>query len=662
MTSSQTNLISIGGMVPSSEPLGLLTDCHRRIEAALGVLAAAAHWPDTLEAAQRRALDAALRFFREMAPKHTADEEQSLFPRMRRLGIDPPELRALEADHLQADAWHREVGQLGEIRLTSVWTTPQRERYAGVITALGALYQRHIEVEDHVVFPAAKRLLPVEQQEQVRREMVGRRAIRWAALALGTLLLPWPAEAQAAGMKPVHLGPVTVQGSIRTRLENWDWFSNGQGEEAYAFSGTVARISFSQSRKPLDWQLEFAAPVLLGLPDQATPAAPVGPLGLGGNYFSANHNHRHAAMVFLKQGNLRFKSLFGDERQSIKVGRFEFNDGTEVAPKDATLAALKRDRITQRLIGTFVWTHVQRSFDGFHYVANGKVSLHVLGALPTRGVFQVDGWGPLRTGFVYISANRAQANSDWRLFGIYYHDWRNVLKTDNRPVLERRADLTSDIRIGTYGGHFLHKVPLQKAGAFDLLLWGAAQRGTWGRLSHRAAAGAAEIGWQPAGAVRFKPWLRGGYYYGSGDGNAADGRHGTFFQNLPTPRPYARFPFFNMMNNQDVHGALILRPSPKVTVKTEVHALRLASAADQWLLGGGAFQPWSFGYIGRPSGVATGRPGLANLYDVSGDWNASAHVTLSAYYGHAQGLRVVESTYPKGKHGNFGYLEFTYRF
>jgi hypothetical protein len=159
-----------------------------------------------------------------------------------------------------------------------------------------------------------------------------------------------------------------------------------------------------------------------------------------------------------------------------------------------------------------------------------------------------------------------------------------------------------------------------------------------------------------------KPWLRGGYYYGSGDGNTADSRHGTFFQILPTPRPYARFPFFNMMNNQDVHGALILRPSPKVTLKTEVHALRLASGADQWLLGSGAFQPWSFGYIGRPSGVTSGQPGLANLYDVSADWNANAHTTLSAYFGHAQGLRVVESIYTKSKHGNFGYLEFTYRF
>jgi len=261
---------------------------------------------------------------------------------------------------------------------------------------MNTLYRQHIDIEDNVIFPAGKRLIPPDQQEQVRGEMVGRRAIQLAALTLVALLLPGEAAAQAPAMKPVKLGSVTVQGSIRTRLENWDWFSSGQGDEAYAFSGTFARLSFSQVRKPLDWQLEFGAPILLALPDQATPAGPVGPLGLGGNYYSANHNRRNAAMVFVKQVNLRFKNLFGDERQSVKVGRYEFNDGTEVTPKDATLAALKRDRIAQRLIGTFVWTHAQRSFDGFHYVANRKVSVHVLGALPTRGVFQVDGWGPLR--------------------------------------------------------------------------------------------------------------------------------------------------------------------------------------------------------------------------------------------------------------------------
>jgi hypothetical protein len=60
--------------------------------------------------------------------------------------------------------------------------------------------------------------------------------------------------------------------------------------------------------------------------------------------------------------------------------------------------------------------------------------------------------------------------------------------------------------------------------------------------------------------------------------------------------------------------------------------------------------------------VASGRPGLANLYDLSVDWNASAHHALAVYFGHAQGLRVVEAIYPRSSRGNFAYLEWTFKF
>ena len=35
----------------------------------------------------RVALESALRYFREAAPKHTADEEESLFPRLRQMHL-----------------------------------------------------------------------------------------------------------------------------------------------------------------------------------------------------------------------------------------------------------------------------------------------------------------------------------------------------------------------------------------------------------------------------------------------------------------------------------------------------------------------------------------------------------------------------------------------
>ena len=86
---------------------------------------------------------------------------------------------------------------------------------------------------------------------------------------------------------------------------------------------------------------------------------------------------------------------------------------------------------------------------------------------------------------------------------------------------------------------------------------------------------------------------------------------------LTTPRQYARFPFYNMMNNEDFYGAVNVRPVSKLLVRSEGHALRLASGSDLWYSGGGAFQPQTFGYQGRP---ANGSRSLANVWDISGDY------------------------------------------
>jgi len=307
----------------------------------------------------------------------------------------------------------------------------------------------------------------------------------------------------------------------------------------------------------------------------------------------------------------------------------EFNDGLEVAPKNATLATLGRDRISQRVLGSFGFSDVLRSLDGAQYVlSTPTLNLTAIAARPTEGVFQVNGWAELNIN-VFYGALTGQVGTDrhpgaWRLFGLGDHDYRQgVAKTDNRPAAVRNADSES-IVIGTYGGNYLH-VAATPAGPFDLLVWGAVQTGAWGTLTHRAGAIAAEVGWQPAGLPALRPWICGGYDYSSGDPDPADDRHGTFFPVLPTARLYARMPFFNLMNSVDLFGELILRPSNRLTLRADVHALRLADKNDLWYSGGGAFQPGTFGFSGRPS---NGQTGLATLYDVSGDVALNPHVAF----------------------------------
>ncbi len=231
------------------------------------------------------------------------------------------------------------------------------------------------------------------------------------------------------------------------------------------------------------------------------------------------------------------------------------------------------------------------------------------------------------------------------------------MKTDNRAQAVRAAD-HGGLDIATVGGHYIHALETS-GGTFDFLGWGALQGGSWGSFAQRAYAFAGEAGWQPKVWPRVKPWLRGGYDFGSGDKNPNDRTHGTFFQLLTSTRVYARFPFFNMMNTRDAFGELMFRPAKRVIVRTDIHSLALANNHDLWYSGSGAFQPWTFGYTGRTS---NGQTGLATLYDGSLDYTMNRHLAFGLYYGYAAGKLVIRDIYPKGSNGNLGYLEANYRF
>jgi Alginate export len=460
----------------------------------------------------------------------------------------------------------------------------------------------------------------------------------------------------------MHIGDVTVSGSLRSRVEVWNWFA-GSGNNDYALSDSIFRLSFQQWRQRYDWNIELAAPVLLGLPRDSVAPGAQGQLGMGGSYFAANGNKSNAAFLFPKQAYLEFKFQSGTVKQRVQLGRSEFTDGGETVPSDATLAAVKRDHIAQRLLASFGFSDVGRSFDGIQYVASsGATNLTFAAVRPTRGVFQTDGWGEININVFYGAVTRETGSSgnagEWRVFAMGYNDQRQtVLKVDNRPQSLRTGD-HQHIAISTFGGHYLRTVD-KRSGTADVLFWAAAQAGTWGALAQRSTAFAAEAGWQPTALRRVKPCVRGGYGYGSGDGNPNDKTHGTFFQMLPTPRIYARFPFYNMMNNRDAFGEIMVRPAKAVTVRSDLHQLTLASGKDLWYSGGGAYQPWTFGYTGRPS---NGHSGLATLYDVSADWRLNTRLSTSFYYGHAEGSSAIAATYFKGKSADFGYVEMNWRF
>jgi len=461
--------------------------------------------------------------------------------------------------------------------------------------------------------------------------------------------------------QPIEFGGVTFSGSLRVRVESWDWFETPAADNSYTFGAAQLRLSLSQQKEKLDWQVEGEFPWLINLPKHALAPAPQGQLGFGASYFAANGTQDASAI--LKQAFVRFKGLAGDKASSLRVGRFEFVDGAEVTPKDATLATLKRDSIAHRLIGPFGFTHIGRGFDGVQYVRDTRDwNFTLLGARVTEGAFQLNANKEMNVDFYYgaftkqLAAKAAQ--SELRAFVLHYHDGRGALKTDNRPLAFRTAD-GDNVRLTTVGGHYLSAVKA-RSGTADFLLWGAEQFGSWGVLDHRAGAIAAEAGYKFA--VKTSPWVRAGYFRSTGDGNPADGDHTTFFQVLPTPRVYARFPFYNLMNNEDVFAQLRLKPHARVSLRADVHYLRLSNARDLWYVGGGAFQDTTFGYVGRPSG---GKKSLGTMFDLSADFNVTQTTVLTFYASGVRGGGVQGFTYPASGHNpaaRFVYFEFIQRF
>jgi len=481
-------------------------------------------------------------------------------------------------------------------------------------------------------------------------------AVILAGLAAGWLVLSQPALAQSPPT-PIQVAGWTVSGSIRLRFEDWDFFKAQTGDNAYGYGASLLRVSAGRQFHSQDWLFELCQPTLIGLPSNAIAPAPQGQLGFGGTYFAANPDRKAGA--FLKQAFVRFKGIGGDQLSNLRIGRFEYADGLELPP-EGPLGALVRDRVANRLIGNFGFTHVGRSLDGIHFSRGISGSnITVLAARPTEGVFQVKGMKELNIEIVYgawTKTTRGHGNGEARVFSTYYRDGRDVQKQDNRPAPIRAEDHEA-IDIATIGGNYAHVFDTGR-GKPDVLFWTAIQTGSWGLLRHRAYAVGAEGGYL-FDTTKFKPWIRGGYFRGSGDDDPSDRTHRTFFQELPTPRPFARFPLYNFMNNEDAFGQLTFNPHPKWTVRSEAHALNLARAQDLWYIGGGAFQKQTFGYTGRPSG---GQKGFADVFDVSADYQMDSQTTVTLYAAHAAGKDVVRNLFPNGRDANLVYIELLRRF
>lgn len=457
---------------------------------------------------------------------------------------------------------------------------------------------------------------------------------------------------------PHRNSPVTVFVLDRTRVNSWQWFAAPPKTNSYGYVESLLRLGIAQRFHRWDWLLEISQPAVLDAPDNAiSPIAAQGQLGLGASYYASNASNSYPAAAFFKQGFLRRQ--FGEGGTNLRLGRLEFIEGQETKARNPTQGWLQANRIAHRLIGNFGFSNAQRSFDAMDgHFGNGKWDITAMAGRADQGVFNMNGNPELNVDVQYLALTRSEWKQHvlWRAFATGYHDGRTGLtKTDSRALPVRSLD-HRNIRIGTYGGDLIATVPAGP-GQLDFLFWGALQNGRWGPQSHSGNAIALEGGYQLA-KLPTVPWLRGGWFRSSGDNNPTDNNHRTFFQLLPTPRVYARLPFYNLMNNTDEFMQLIDKPTKRLTLRSDLHWLQLTSAHDLWYLGGGAYDNKVFGYIGRP---ANGSTSFASVVDISADWQATKDLALNLYYAYAKGKTVVATIYPEDRNMQYGYVEFVYR-
>lgn len=167
-----------------TQPIELMQDCHRRVEAFLDsmIIVATQCADGVLTPMHREALQTAVNYFRQGAPRHTEDEEQSLFPRLAQ--SDDPRAKmvlaaveSLEADHQHAGFIHADIDEACAKWLSQPLSPKAVSHLRTQLIDLRWLYAEHIKIEEDTVFPLAAKVLTTEQLAEVGAEMSKRRSL-----------------------------------------------------------------------------------------------------------------------------------------------------------------------------------------------------------------------------------------------------------------------------------------------------------------------------------------------------------------------------------------------------------------------------------------------------------------------------------------------------
>jgi hemerythrin-like domain-containing protein len=163
------------------DPLGMLSACHRRIERQLETLERLQrHLPEHgCDADARAAARAILRYFDTAAPNHHADEEASVFPRLKAAlpAVADALIATIEREHaVLAANWRHLRPLLAGIAAGACANLAPKQ-----VAVVRGAYDQHIALEESELIPLAARTFDAETLAAIGREMAARRGVDPAA-------------------------------------------------------------------------------------------------------------------------------------------------------------------------------------------------------------------------------------------------------------------------------------------------------------------------------------------------------------------------------------------------------------------------------------------------------------------------------------------------
>ncbi len=451
--------------------------------------------------------------------------------------------------------------------------------------------------------------------------------------------------------RSAHTEPITITpiANIRWRQEVQDTLNPAANKtNHYSFGSARGRFGADTTWKSLTLHGFGQAAISYNVPNDA-------PFGPGSAYFSNSGNESSPRHLRVAELSLIYKQGF----VTATVGRQGLMDGAETMSGLTRFDTIKRERLSERLIGNWDWPNVGRRYDGASASYNhNRWAVSAFGARVLQGGFDYDDAFDSRDGTAVGGISYTFKRDAWipqseiRTFYIQYRD----SATSTISALGKR------LWIHTVGVNWLGVYPVGP-GAFDVLLWDAYQFGDYGNQHQSANAFLVEAGygWQDA---TWSPWIRAGINRASGDGDASDNTHGTFFNLAPTNHKFYGYQDLNAFQNlTDLFAELRVEPTKKLKLQLTQHLFRISDVSDGWYNGSGVINNTSLGYTRRfPAGSTTISRTIGTETDLSTTWTPHKRVAFHAGVSRFVGGAAVKKLFPVQSIFNLFYFQTTIQY